>query len=235
MFSVQDQVVIVTGAVGRLGTAVAQLFQEHRARTVLVDRETQRLRAAYPELQGVPNHLLLGDIDLAAPESVATVAAQTLDRFGQIDALINTVGAFRGGKPVHEDDPANWEFLFDVNVRTALNACRAVIPAMLRQRRGRIVNVASQAALKGIAGLAPYCAAKSAVIRLTESLDAEVRHAGVSVNCVLPGTLDTPENRRAQPAADTSTWVAPAAVASVIAFLTTDAASVLHGTAIPIG
>lgn len=235
MFSVQDQVVIVTGAVGRLGSAIARCFQQHGARTVLVDREAQRLRDAYPDLHAAPQHLLVGGIDLTAPAGAAAVATRALERFGQVDALINTVGAFRGGKPVHEDDPANWEFLFDVNVRTALHACRAVIPTMLRQRRGRIVNVASQAALKGVAGLAPYCAAKAAVVRLTESLAAEVRHAGISVNCVLPGTLDTPENRRAQPDADTSAWVAPAAVAGVIAFLTSEAADVLHGTAIPIG
>ncbi|RJP42001.1 MAG: SDR family NAD(P)-dependent oxidoreductase [Phycisphaerales bacterium] len=234
MFTVDGQVVMLTGAVGRLGSATARLLQQHGARTVLIDRQQARLNSVYADLADAPDHLLAGGVDLATGNGLAAAVSQALERFGRIDALVNTVGAYRGGKPACEEDDETWQLMFDVNVKTALNACRAVAPVMLGQRRGRIVNVASRAALAGAGGLAAYCASKSAVVRLTESLSADLKHAGVNVNCVLPGTLDTPENRKAMPDADSATWVTLDAVACVIAFLTSDGASAIHGAAIPV-
>jgi NAD(P)-dependent dehydrogenase (short-subunit alcohol dehydrogenase family) len=234
MYSVQEQVVLVTGAVGRLGSVTARAFQRAGAKTVLIDREQARLRQVYPDLADAPGQLLAGGIDLSTADALTAVTEKTLQRFGRIDTLVNTVGAFRGGKPLHEEDPETWSFLFEVNVRTTLNACRAVVPAMLRQRRGHIINVASRAALAGVAGLSAYGASKAAVLRLTESLSAELKHGGVNVNCILPGTIDTPENRQAMPEADFSNWVAADALASVILFLASDAARAIHGAAIPV-
>ncbi len=148
---------------------------------------------------------------------------------------VNTVGGFRGGKRVHETDPEEWEFLFRLNVMTTVNVCRAVVPVMIARRSGRIVNVASQAALAGQANIGAYSAAKSAVVRLTETLAAELRDEGITVNCVLPGTMDTPQNREAMPKADTSKWVQPEVVAALIAYLASDSSQVASGTAIPVG
>ncbi len=233
MLSYAGQVVIVTGAVGRLGCVTARTLAPLGARLVLVDRSEQRLRAAYPDLALASDHLLAGDIDLLAAEAAGRVAALALGRFQRIDALVHTVGAFAGGTKVYEGDLQLWTRLFDTNVRTTLHICQAVLPTMLKQRRGRVVTVASRAALAGPAGAGAYAAAKSAVLRLTESLSAEVKDAGVNVNCVLPGTLDTPENRRAMPDADPRTWVPLQAVANVIAFLASDAAGAIHGAALP--
>ncbi len=227
-------VAIISGASGRLGVACATAFQARGLRTVLTDHSDERLRAAYPDLANCPQHLLLGGVDLAEPHAAAAVVAQAMHRFGRIDALVNTVGAFRGGAPLHEDDSQTWELMFNVNVRTTVNFCRAVAPIMLRQRRGKIVNIASRAALAGAAGLSAYCASKAAVVRLTESLSAELKLAGINVNCILPGTLDTPENRQAMPQADPQTWVTPQAAADVVVFLTSDAARAIHGAAIPV-
>ncbi|MFO1475315.1 MAG: SDR family NAD(P)-dependent oxidoreductase [Verrucomicrobiota bacterium] len=228
------KVAIITGASGNLGSATARRFQADGARTVLVDRSPDRLREIFKDIADSKDHLLAGGVDLASAETIAKLVDQALARFGCIDALVNTVGAFRGGKPVHEADPADWDFLFHANVRTTLYCCRGVIPAMLRQRRGAIINVSSREGLEAHAGFAAYSASKSAVLRLTESLAAELKGSDINVNCVLPSIIDTPQNRAAMPAADFSKWVAPEAIADVIAFLASEGARAINGAAVPV-
>src|SRR5258708_16168514 len=228
------KVVVVTGSVGNLGLSTAQQLQRVGAKTVLLDRSNERLQENYPDLINSPDHYLAGGVDLANPDSLATTVQTALARFGRIDSLVNTVGAWRGGKPTHETDLGDWDFLFGVNVRTTLLCCRAVIPQMLRQGHGKIVNVASRDGLQGSAGYSAYSASKSAVIRLTESMAAEVKTSDINVNCVMPGTIDTPQNRKAIPNADFSKWVAPEAIADVILFLISDGARAINGAAIPV-
>lgn len=229
-----DKVVIVTGSAGNLGLATAQALQKAGAKTVLVDRSDDRLRENYPDLTDSPDHFLAGGVDLTNADSLARMAQATCERFGRIDALVNTVGGYRGGKPVHEMDLADWDFLFGVNLRTTLLCCRAVIPQMLRQGGGKIVNVASRDGLAGSAGYSAYSASKSAVLRLTESLAAELKTSNVNVNCLMPGTIDTPQNRKAIPNGDFSKWVEPEAIAEVILFLISDAARAINGAALPV-
>ncbi|MBI5387732.1 MAG: SDR family oxidoreductase [Verrucomicrobia bacterium] len=227
-------VVIVTGAVGNLGFAAAQAFQNAGYRTVLVDRSPDRLRDAFKSLADSPHHFLAGGVDLSDATSLSQLVENTLARFGRIDALVHTVGAWRGGQPVHETDPADWDFLFNVNLRTTLNCCRAVVPQMLKQQRGRIITVASRDGLAGSAGYAAYSASKSTVLRLNEALADELKTSNINVNCILPSTIDTPQNRAAMPDADFTKWVEPAAIADVILFLASDAARAVTGAAIPV-
>ena len=227
-------VTIITGAVGNLGLATARRFQAAGDRTVLVDRSAERVREAFRELADSPDHFLVGGADLTDAASLSRLVESTLARFGRIDVLVNTVGAWRGGKPVHEAELADWDFLLNVNLRTTLLCCRAVLPQMLAQRRGKIVNIASRDGLSGTAGYAAYSASKSAVLRLTEALADEVKAANVNVNCVMPGTIDTPQNRAAIPNADFSKWVAPEAIADVIYFLASDTSRAINGAAIPV-
>lgn len=234
MFDFTNQVAIITGAVGNLGHATASAFQKAGAKTVLVDRSSPRLREAYAALAESRDHSLAGEVDLTDPAAVSEMIERAHRRFGRVDVLVNTVGGFRGGLPVHEDDPANWEFLFAVNVRTTLNCCRAVIPHMLRAGRGKIVSVAARGALAGDGGFSAYSASKSAVLRLSESLADELKSAGINVNCVLPGTIDTPQNRRERPTADHGKWVEPGGIADVILFLASDAARSVNGAAVPV-
>jgi len=234
MQSLKDKVTIITGAMGNLGTATARLFQQAGAKTVLVDHSPDRIRVAFKDIADSPDHLLVGGIDLSDTASLGKLLEQTLSRFGRVDALVNTVGGYRGGKPVHETDLADWDFLFNVNVRTTLLCCRAVIPQMLKQKRGAIINVASRDGLSGSAGYAAYSASKSAVLRLTESLAAELKASNINVNCIMPGTIDTPQNRAAIPNGDFSKWVEPAAVADVIAFLASDVSRAINGAAVPV-
>jgi NAD(P)-dependent dehydrogenase (short-subunit alcohol dehydrogenase family) len=233
-FSLAGKVSIITGAVGNLGMATARTFQQAGAKTVLVDRSQDRVREAFKDMADSEDHLLAGGIDLSNPESLAHLVQQTLAKFDRVDVLVNTVGGYRGGKPVHDTDLVDWDFLFNINVRTTLLCCRAVIPHMLKQGSGKIINVASRDGLRGSAGYAAYSASKSAVLRLTESLADELKASNINVNCIMPGTIDTPQNRAAIPNGDFSKWVEPSAIADVIAFLSSDASRAINGAALPV-
>lgn len=232
MGMLDGRVAIVTGAAGNLGRATAAAMRSAGASTVLVDGSQEHLQQAFPGAD--PTRLLSGGVDLTDEQSARAVAAAARERFGRIDVLVNTVGGFRGGKPVHEEELATWDLMMAINVRTTLLACRAVLPSLYAQGSGAIVNIAAGAALASPAGLAAYSASKSAVIRLTEALAAEGKTHGVRVNAVLPSTIDTPQNRAAMPNADTSKWVAPEAIADVIVFLASDAARAVTGVALPV-
>ena len=234
MFDFMERVVIVTGAAGNLGQAVAQAYLAAGARVVLVDHKPDRLPDRYPSLVDSSDHMLATSIDQADQASVQEMVDRVLERYGRIDALVNTVGGYRAGTPVHQMSLHDWEFMLELNARTAFVISQTVVPLMLGQGYGKIVHIGSRAGLQGNARAAAYSAAKSAVVRLTESLAAEVKRQGINVNCVLPGTIDTPENREAMPSADHSRWVAPEALADVIMFLTSDAARAIHGAAIPV-
>jgi NAD(P)-dependent dehydrogenase (short-subunit alcohol dehydrogenase family) len=234
MTKLTDKVALITGAAGNLGRATAQAFIDAGARVVLVDRAPARLRDLYRPLRDSADHMLAEGIDAADPAAVAGLVDEVAVRFGRIDALVNTVGTYRGGKPVDEEELDTWDLLFEVNLRTTLVMCRAVIPVMREGGGGRIVNVAARSALAAGANSVAYSASKSAVLRLTEGLAKELKAAQIGVNCVLPGTLDTPENRKAMPDADKSGWVAPEDVAAVIAFLAGDEARAVSGAALPI-
>lgn len=234
MSSLKDKVVIITGAVGNLGHAVAERVQSEGGRMVLVDRSNDRLQKTYNKLKDSAQHWLVGNINMTDPKSVNAMVAEAHKRFGRLDGLVNTVGGFRGGKPVHETDLSEWDFLYDLIVRTTLNGCRAVIPYMLQAQGGSIVNIGSRNVFQGNPNYAAYSAAKTTVLRITESLAGELKTHGIKVNCVLPGTIDTPQNREAMPKADFSTWVPPGDLASVIAFLLSDDARSVTGAAVPV-
>ena len=127
-----------------------------------------------------------------------------------------------------------WDFVLTLNARTAFIVSRAVVPAMLERKSGRIIHVSSRAGLQGNARHAAQSVSKSAVIRLTESLSAELKRSGINVNCILPGTIDTAKNREDMPNAKTDRWVQPEAIADVFLFLASDAARAITGAAIPV-
>jgi NAD(P)-dependent dehydrogenase (short-subunit alcohol dehydrogenase family) len=234
MFVFSGRVVVVTGAAGNLGQAVARAFAEAGANLVLLDRAPDRLPALFPELVGSGDHYLATSVDSTDDGAVRTTVAEALSRLGQIDVLVNTVGGYRAGKPLHETPLSTWDFMLDLNARTVFIASSAVIPHMLERGSGRIISVAARSALKGGARSSAYSASKSAVVRLTETMASELRRKGINVNCVLPGTIDTPQNRASMPDADHSRWVKPDEIADVILFLASDAASAVHGAAVPV-
>ena len=228
------RVIMITGAAGSLGTATARAFLAQGARLVLIDRAQDRLKKLYPELAGSSDHYLASSVDILNIEAVDRAIAQTLERLGKIDVLVNAAGGFRASPALEQTPLDDWDALFDLNARSVFLTCRAVIPFMRRQQFGRIVNISSRGGLKGDAGTALYGASKAAVIRLTESMAAELKDAGINVNCVLPSIIDTEKNRQAMPSADFTRWVTPESVAQVIVFLASDAAADINGAAIPV-
>jgi len=223
--------VLVTGASGNLGRAVARAFERNGARLVLIDRRPEKLAVAFG---GESAGRIFAIADLLDRAQVERAARSAIERFGRIDVLCNIAGGFRMGPPVHETPDADWDFQFDVNLRTLLNAVRAVVPHMLAGGGGKIINVGAASALKGAAGMGAYCAAKSAVIRVTESMAEELRERNINVNCVLPTIIDTPENRAAMPDADPARWVAADDLAQVFVFLASPEARAIHGAAVPV-
>ena len=209
MFDFENQVVMISGASGNLGSALARSFHEAGARLALVDRHIDLLEKAFPDLVNVPDCLLASCADLTDPNDVEMVEEQAIDRFGRIDALVHTVGGFRAGTPLHETPLATLDFMLNLNTKTVFITNQAVIPHMIRQMSGKIINLAARPGLQGRANMAAYSASKAAVIRLTESASAESKGYGINVNCILPGTIDTPQNREAMPGADFSHWVQP--------------------------
>ncbi len=226
-----NEAVIVTGAAGNLGRAVARAFAARGANLFLVDQRRDLLEKAY----GTEHESqAFGGTNLLDQSQTDRVAKQAVERFGGVDVLCNLTGGFRMGEAVHETSDETWSFLVDINARTLLGAVRAVVPHMLAAGGGRIVNVGAYSAQKGVGEMGAYCAAKSAVIRLTEAMSAELREKGINVNCVMPTTLDTPENRAVMPTADPARWVPLDALADVIVFLASKAARAVHGAAIPV-
>ncbi len=225
------KVVLISGAAGNLGRAVAAAFTAAGASLVLLDANQQGLLEAYP---GEDAKRLRVHVDLLRADSVAQAVQSALDRFERIDVLANIAGGFAMGHPVHETPPDQWRFMMDLNAGSVIALAREVVPRMLEKRSGAIVNIGAVAGLSGRADMAAYCASKSAVIRLTESMALELRDRGIRVNCVLPGTLDTPQNRAAMPDANPDLWVEPSALAEVVLFLASDAARAIHGAAIPV-
>jgi NAD(P)-dependent dehydrogenase (short-subunit alcohol dehydrogenase family) len=226
-----QRTVLITGAAGNLGRALADVFAARGANLVLVDLRRESLERVF----GAENdRRVFAPTNLLAQAEVDATVAAAIQRFKRIDALCNIAGGFRAGTPVHETTDETWNFLFDLNARTLLHAVRAVVPRMLAAGGGKIVNVGAFAAQKGVAGMGAYVAAKSAVIRLTEAMAAELREQNINVNCVLPTIIDTPENRKAMPNADPDRWVAPQDLANTIAFLASDDARAIHGAAVPV-
>lgn len=228
------KVVIVTGAVGSLGSAVSQAFRQAGAKVAYVDRADERMERVAAKTADDPEHNLVVCADLMTLAGAEQMAIDVSDHFGAIDVLVNTVGGFRAGKALHETPVETWDLMMDLNARTVYNTCKAVIPHMLRGRSGAILSVAARPGLAGKEKMAAYSVSKAAVLRLTESMAAELRGVSVRVNCVIPGTIDTPANREDMPEADTSRWVKPESLAGVILFLCSDLARDITGAAVPV-
>ena len=225
------KVVLITGAAGNLGRAVASAFASVGACLALVDINDAVLSSAYP---GEDQCRLLLAADLMDAASAKKAVDATLARFGHIDCLCNIAGGFRMGPAVHETPADLWKLMLDLNAGTLLHMVQAVVPVMLAAGSGKIVNIGAGGGLKGGAKMGAYSASKSVVMRLTESMAAELRDKGINVNCVLPSTIDTPQNRADMPKADPKKWVAPTDLAQVILFLCSDSARAIHGAAIPV-
>jgi NAD(P)-dependent dehydrogenase (short-subunit alcohol dehydrogenase family) len=219
------QVIVVTGASGALGKVVADVAAARGTRVAGIDHAPSQASATAGRIE-------LGGFDLTdAAQSNRAIEAVTA-HFGRLDALINIAGGF-AYESVAEGDPKTWQRMYALNVTTALNAARAALPHLAASPAGRIVNVGAMGALQAGAGMGAYAASKAGVHSLTEALAAEWK-GKITVNAVLPSTIDTAANRASMPNADFTKWVTPQELAEVILFLASDAASAVTGALIPV-
>jgi NAD(P)-dependent dehydrogenase (short-subunit alcohol dehydrogenase family) len=225
------KVALITGAAGNLGRAVGAAFHASGASVVLVDVDARALSDAYG---ATASRRLLLAADLIDEMSIASAVQAACEKLGRIDILCNIAGGFTSGPPVHETPAALWHRMFDLNAMSVVNTVKAVVPGMLERKMGNIINVAAAASMRGQPNMAAYSIAKNAVVRITESMAAELRPHQICVSCVMPTIIDTPQNRGAMPNADTSQWTPPEAIAEVMMFLASDAAMVMSGCAIPL-
>ncbi len=225
-----DRIVLISGASGGLGQTVSKVFYETGATVVLVGSRPVGVESLAGQLGRRALPVAANLIDLAEAENVVQT---TLDHFGRVDVLLNLAGGFAGGEPVSQSDPHELDRMLDMNLRTAYNLSKAAAKPMMSQQWGRIINTGSRDALKGRAKYSAYAISKAAVLRLTESMAAELKGYGITVNAILPGTIDTQANRQSMPNADFSRWVKPATIAQTLLFLTRDDTAI-NGAAIPV-
>jgi NAD(P)-dependent dehydrogenase (short-subunit alcohol dehydrogenase family) len=219
------KVVVITGALGALGTVVAEIALKRGAKVAGLDHAPSQMPAT-------PDRLELGGVDLSDAIAAKTAIDAVIAHFGRLDALINIAGGFTF-EPVAEGDTKSWQRMYALNVLTALNTSRAALSHLAASGAGRIVNVGALGALQAGAGMGAYAASKAGVHRLTEALAAEWK-GKVTVNAVLPSTIDTAANRASMPKADFAKWVRPQELAEVMLFLASDAASAVTGALLPV-
>ena len=226
--------VLITGGTGILGSAVTKAYLAQGdavAVTYLFEEEVERFKQFNPELSEDVTFLFANVTEEA---EVQKTIEEFTSQLGSLDILVNIVGGFVGGIPAAELEEDRWDFMMNLNLKSVFLCCKTAIPQMTAQSYGKIINVSARAGLKGEAGLSAYCVSKGGVRTLTESLAAEVMDSGVNVNAIMPSIMDTPMNREAMPDEEHDRWVAPADVAKVICFLTSDDATIINGAAIPV-
>jgi len=227
MNALAGKVALITGANGGLGRFVTQAFLAAGAKVVGVSRSIQASDFPHPGFAALP-------AELSGGEAARKTAGDIMTRFGRIDVLVHVMGGFAGGKSVAETDDATLDKMLDLNYRSAFFMARAVLPHMRQQGGGRILAVASRQAVEPGVMVGAYSASKAALVALIRTIALENKDRNVSANTVLPGTMDTPANRAADPKADPLQWVQPAQVAALLVHLASDAGAQVTGAAIPI-
>jgi NAD(P)-dependent dehydrogenase (short-subunit alcohol dehydrogenase family) len=220
-------IALVTGANGGLGTHVTQALLD--VGFAVVGLAPKIRQSDFDHANFTALAATLDSLD-AAKKATDTVIA----RFGRIDVLAHLVGGFAGGQTIADTDEATFQRMFDMNLNSAFHMLRAVIPHMRKAGSGRIIAIGSRAAEAPGPTVGAYSASKAALVSLIRTVALENKDAGITANVILPGTMDTPANHKAMPGADTSTWVQPASVASLIVWLAGDAGKDVTGAAIPV-
>ena len=229
-----NKIVVIAGGTGGLGNAVSRAFLDEDAKVIVTYRKEEEF-AALKLGAGAKASALEGfALDVTDEGATSEFVGRVLSQHGRVDALVNTVGGYAGGVTLWELETKVFDAMLSLNLRSGYTLARAVVPAMLKQKLGAIVNVAAKAALDHGAGASAYAASKAAAVAMMDSLAADVKGTGVRVNSILPSIIDTAVNRQAMPDANFREWPKPEEIAQVILFLCSDNAAVVHGAALPV-
>src|SRR6266498_5633086 len=214
----KGKVVLVTGANGGLGTYVTQALLDAGATVIGTSRKIQQSDFNNLSFTALP-------AEISTREGAKVLVDQVVARFGKLDVLAHTVGGFAGGQSIADTDDATFQRMFDLNLNCVFHILRAAVPPLRQTGAGRIIAIGSRAALEPGAGVGAYSASKAAMVSLIRTVALENKDAGLTANVILPGTMDTPANRKAMHAADPSKWVQPGAVADLALWLAEDRAA----------
>jgi len=232
----ENRVAIISGGTGALGRAVADHFVNEGARLAIpwvVEPEVPMLKQRLGNRFSDAN-VFLKRADVGDEAQIGSFVNDAVAKFGKVDILINLVGGFWGGKSIAETSQAEWQAMFDINLKPTFLCCRAVVPAMKKNSYGRIVSVSSRTGLLGAGDFAAYAVAKGAIATFTVSLAEEVLPDNILVNAIAPSTIDTEANRAAMPKAKHENWVKPEDIARTLAFLCSEENRVTSGTVVPV-
>jgi NAD(P)-dependent dehydrogenase (short-subunit alcohol dehydrogenase family) len=223
----KGKIVLITGANGGLGSYVTRAFLDAGATVIGNSRSIQEQEFNHPEFRALPG-------EISSADSARALVDGVLSRFRKLDVLVHTVGGFAGGQSIVDTDVATFQQMLDANLHPVFYMLRAAIPPLRKSGDGRLIAIGSRAAVDPGPHVAAYSASKAAMVSLVATAALENKDAGLRSNVILPGTIDTPANRKAMPKADTSKWVQPAAIASLILWLAGDAGKDVNGAAIPV-
>ena len=223
----KGKIVLVTGANGGLGTHVTQAFLDAGATVIGSSRKIQPSEFTSPNFTALP-------AEISTRQDAKELVDQVVARFGKLDVLAQTVGGFAGGQSIADTDDATFQRMLDMNLNSVFHTLRAAIPVLRKTGEGRIIAIGSRAALEPGAGVGAYSASKAAMVSLIRTAALENKDAGLTANVILPGTMDTPANRKAMPNSDFSKWVRPATVASLVTWLASHAGKDVNGAVIPV-
>lgn len=221
------KVVLVTGANGGLGSYVTQAFLDANATVIGTSRKIQQSDFNNPNFTALA-------AEISTRERAKTLVDQVVARFGRLDVLAHTVGGFAGGQSIADTDDATFQRMLELNLISLFHILRAAVPPLRKTNNGRIIAIGSRAALEPGAGVGAYSASKAAMVSLIRTVALENKDAGLTANSILPGTMDTPANRKEIPNADISRWVQPATVAELVVWLAGEAGKDVNGSAIPV-
>jgi NAD(P)-dependent dehydrogenase (short-subunit alcohol dehydrogenase family) len=228
------KVVVVAGGTGGLGNAVSRAFLVEGAKVIVTYRREEEFVSLKQNALAKATSLEGGVVDVTDERATSEFVGGVLSRHGRVDVLVNTVGGYAVGVKLWELETKVFDTMLALNLRSGYTLARAVLPAMLKQKQGVIVNVAAKAAFDHGAGASAYAASKAAAVAMMDSLAGDLKGSGVRVNSILPSIIDTEANRRAMPSADFAVWPKPEEIARVILFLCSDHAAVVHGAAVPV-
>ena len=226
-YKMTGRIVLVTGANGGLGTYVTEAFLGTGATVIGTSRKIQQVDFNNPNFTALP-------AEISTRDGAKVLVDQVVARFGRLDVLVHTVGGFAGGKSIAETDDATFQQMFDLNLTSVFHILRASIPVLRQTGNGRLIAIGSRAALEPGAGVGAYSASKAAMVSLIRTAALENKDSGLTANVILPGTIDTPANRKAMPNADFSKWVRPNSIASLITWLASDAGRDISGAVVPV-
>lgn len=233
MNTLKNKIAIVTGGTGALGKAITVAFLEEGAKVVctyIVDKEKKQCLSLTSKHK---DKIVFIKADVTKKKDVFNMITNTTRKFKRVDILVNVVGGFAFSY-IKDTDEKTWDLMMRLNLKSAFLCSKYVLPRMIEQNYGKIINISSRPALKGSAGVGAYSASKAGVLNLTETIADEINDYEINVNAVLPSTIDTPANRKDMPEADFSKWVKPEEIARVILFLASDDSKPISGAGIPV-